>query len=106
MPLTRNAKRRTRQEHKNMLKNFQGTLAEAITLKKGTDVETEANDLCCVEQQRCQARNVKRMRRKMSNSQVTKLWHTEDNGSRCQCNAQALMESACFAENKVALQPN
>jgi hypothetical protein len=47
---------------------FQGTLAEAIALKKGTDVETKAKNLRRFEQQRRQARNVKQMRGKMNNN--------------------------------------
>ncbi len=87
-------------EAQTMRENFQGTLAEAIALKKGTDVQTEANNLRRIERQRRQARNVKRMRGKMGHGRVTKLWYTEDDGSRVQCDTQISMESACFAENE------
>jgi antitoxin component of MazEF toxin-antitoxin module len=79
---------------------FQGTLAEAIALKKGTDVETEAKNLRRIELQRRQARNVKQMRGKMNNNRVNKLWYTEDDGTRVQCDTQTTMEHACFAENE------
>jgi hypothetical protein len=69
---------------------FQGTLAEAIALKKGTDVETEAKNLRRIELQRRQARNVKRMRGKRNNNRVNKLWYTEDDGTRVQCDTHIL----------------
>ncbi len=86
-------------EAQKMRENFQGTLAEAIALKKGTDVETEANNLRRIEKQRRQARNVKRMRGKIGNSRVTKIWYTDDDGTRVQCDTQETMESACLTEN-------
>jgi hypothetical protein len=83
-----------------MRQDFQGTLAEAISLKKGTDSEQEAQNLIRIERQRRQARNVKRMRGKMGNYRVTKLWYTEDGGSRIECSTQSTMERACFSENE------
>jgi hypothetical protein len=84
----------------NWRDTFQGTLAEAIVFKKGTDGKTEAKNLRRIEQQRHQARNVKRMRGEMNYNRVNKLWYTEVDGTRVQCNTQATMEYACFAENE------
>jgi hypothetical protein len=79
---------------------FQGTLAEAIALKKGTNVKTEAKRLQITERQRPQGRKVKRMQGTYGNSRVTKLWFTEPDGTRIQCYTQLSMERACFEENK------
>ena len=83
-----------------MRAKFQESLAVAITVKKGTDAVTEANNLKRIERQRRQARNVKRMRGRLGNSRVTKLWHTDENGTRVECNTQHAMENACFEENE------
>jgi hypothetical protein len=83
-----------------MREKFQGTLTEAIALKKGTDVETEAKRLRTTERQRRQGRNIKRMRGTYGNSRVTKLWFTEPDGTRILCDTQLSMERACFEENE------
>ena len=83
-----------------MRQKFQGTLAEAIALKNDTDVETEAKKLRTQEKQRRQGRNVKRMLGKLGNSRVTKLFYTENDGTRVQCDTQLAMERACFEENE------
>ena len=83
-----------------MRQNFQGTLAEAIALKKNSDVETEAKKLRTHEKQRRQGRNVKRMLGKLGNSRVTKLFYTDQDGTRVQCDTQFSMELACFEENE------
>jgi hypothetical protein len=89
-------------EAQKTCENFQGTLAKAIASKKGADVETEANNLRRMEKQRRQARNVKRMRGKMrgklGDGRVTKIWHA-DNGTQVQCDTQESMESACLTKN-------
>ena len=90
----------TKLEAMKLRENFQGTLAEAVALKKGTDVEMEAKKLRSQEKQRRQGRNVKRMLGKLGNSRVTKLYYTNDEGTRVQCDTQLTMESACFAENE------
>ena len=72
----------------------------AIAARKGTDADTESNTLKRVERQRRQARNVKRMRGRLGNSRVTKLWFTDEEGTRIQCNTQHSMENACFQENE------
>jgi hypothetical protein len=82
-----------------MRAKFQEPLAVAIATKKGTDAVTKANNLKRIERQRRQARNVKRMRGRLGNSRVTKLWHTDENGTRVECNTQHAMENACFEEN-------
>jgi hypothetical protein len=76
-------------------------MLDSIALKKGTDSKQEASNLIRIERQRRQARNVKRMRGKMGNNRVTKLWYTDEDGSRIQCNTQSTMERACFAENEI-----
>ena len=83
-----------------MRHNFLGTLAEAIALKNNTDMETEAKKLRTQEKQRRQGRNVKRMLGKLGNSRVTKLFYTENDGTRVQCDTQLSMERACFEENE------
>ena len=83
-----------------MRAKFQESLAVAIAVKKGTDAVTEANNLKRIERQRRQARNVKRMRGHLGNSRVTKLWHTNKNGTQVECNTQHAMENACFEENE------
>ena len=75
-----------------MRAKFQESLAIAIAVKKGTDVDTESNNLKRIESQRRQARNVKRMRGRLGNSRVTKLWYTDEEGTRVQCNTQYSME--------------
>ena len=80
--------------------SFQVTLAEALALQKGTDAESEAQNLRRIEQQRRQTRNVKRMRGLLGNSRDTKLWYTDETGSRIQCSTQHSMEIACFTENE------
>ena len=40
------------------------------------------------------------MRGRLGNSRVTKLWYTDDDGSRVECNTQHAMENACFQENE------
>jgi hypothetical protein len=86
-------------EAMKMRQTFQGALAEAIALKNNTDVETEAKKLKTQEKQRRQGRNVKRMLGELGNSRVTKLFYTEPNGTRVQCDTQLTMERACFGEN-------
>jgi hypothetical protein len=83
-----------------MRQNFQGTLAEAIALKNNSDVETEAKKLRTQEKQRRQGRNVKRMPGKLGNSRVTKLFYTDEDGTRVQCDTQQSMELACLEENE------
>ena len=83
-----------------MRAKFQESLAVAIAAKNGTDVDTESNNLKRIERQRRQARNVKRMRGRLGNSRVTKLWYTDEDGMRVQCNTQHSMENACFQENE------
>ena len=90
----------TREKAPELRSKFQDTLAVAIAEKKGTDAETEAKNLKRIELQRRQARNVKRMRGRLGNSRVTKLWYTNDEGSRILCNTQHDMEFACFQENE------
>ena len=63
-------------------------------------MEVEANNLRRRERQRLQGRNVKRMNGKLGNSRVTKLWFTEEDGTRTLCDTQLSMESACFHENE------
>ena len=40
------------------------------------------------------------MNGKVGNSRVTKLWFTEEDGTRTLCDTQLSMESACFHENE------
>jgi hypothetical protein len=103
------------QEYKEMGKTealplrekFQGTIAEAIALKKGTNVETEAKRLQTMERQRRQGRNIKRMQGTYGNSRVTKMWFTEPNGTKIQCDTQLSMERACFEETRLnSANPN
>jgi hypothetical protein len=90
----------TKKEATKMRQKFQGTLAEAIALKNNSDIETEAKKLRTHEKQRRQGRNVKRMLGKLGNSRVTKLFYTDDDGTRVQCDTQLSMELACFEENE------
>jgi hypothetical protein len=83
-----------------MRAKFQESLAVTIAAKRGTDAVTESNNLKRIKRQQRQARNVKRMRGRLGNSRVTKLWYTNDDGSRVQCNTQHSMENACFQENE------
>jgi hypothetical protein len=79
---------------------FQGTLAQAIADKKGTNVDTETQNLIRIERQRRMGRNVKRMRGRLGNNRVTKLWFADNDAIRIQCTTQSSMERACFAENE------
>ena len=55
--------------------DFLDELAEAKADKKGTEpVKEELKSLKQVEKQRCQARNIKRMRCKLVTQQVTKVY--------------------------------
>jgi hypothetical protein len=75
-------------------------VAEAVTLKNNTDVETKPKKLKTQEKQRRQGRNVKRMLGKLGNSRVTKLFCTEPDGTCVQCDKQLTMEQACFGDNE------
>jgi hypothetical protein len=96
----RDYKKAKKEEALQMRHKFQESLAQAIALKKGTDADTEASTLKRIETQRRQARNVKRMRGRLGNSRVTKLWYTDPDGNRVQCSTQSTMEDACFHENE------
>jgi hypothetical protein len=89
----------SKQEAISMRHVFQGTLAEALALKKGTLAETEAKQLRTIARQRRQGRAVKRMRGRGVNSRVTKLCYMDADGTRVQCDTQLEMETACLDEN-------
>ncbi len=67
----------SKQEAISMRHEFQGTLAEALALKKETLAETEAKQLRTIARQRRQGRAVKRMRGRGVNSRVTKLYYAD-----------------------------
>jgi hypothetical protein len=78
--------------------DFLQSFAEAKATKNGTSVDHELKQLTRVEGQKTQARNVKRMLKKLGNPSTTKLYYTSD-GVRTECTDKLSMEAACIAEN-------
>jgi hypothetical protein len=69
-----------------------------LKLKNGPSCDHELKQLTRVEGQNNQARNVKRMLKKLGNPSTTKLYFTCD-GVRTECRDKLSMEDACIAEN-------
>ncbi len=74
------------------------SIADANASKYGTSVDQEWKKLTRVEGQKTQARNVKRMLKKLGKNSTTKLYYTCD-GVRTECTDKVSMEEACIAEN-------
>jgi hypothetical protein len=74
------------------------TLAEARAQRNHTTVKKEFLLLCRVTDQKTQARNVKRMLKKLGQNSTTKLYYTSD-GVRIECTEKSSMEDACIFEN-------
>jgi hypothetical protein len=79
--------------------DFLESLAAAKAKKNGTTIEKERKQLTTVSKQRKQARNIKRMRRKLGNCATTKVYTTDDNGIRRECDTKITVEDACIREN-------
>jgi hypothetical protein len=79
--------------------DFLDDLAEAKAEAKGTEAAKELKSLIHIEKQRRSARNIKRMRGKLSQGQVTKVYQTDDDGIRTACETQHTMVQAFFNEN-------
>ena len=79
--------------------DFLDGLAKARADKKGTEPASELKSLKQVEKQRRQARNIKRMRGKLGNGQVTKVYQTDEDGLKTVCETQETMVKAFFQEN-------
>jgi hypothetical protein len=79
--------------------NFLATLAQAKADHKGTDAEKELQSLVHIEKQRRQARNIKQMRGKLGTERVTKVYQTDEDGTRQVCETQTAMNEAFFTEN-------
>jgi hypothetical protein len=77
---------------------FMVTLADARAEKNNTSQEQELKLLRRGTDQKTQARNVKRMLKKLGQNATTKLYYTSD-GNRIECTDKASMEDACIAEN-------
>jgi hypothetical protein len=77
---------------------FLHSLATHTAKKNGTSCDHELKQLTRVEGQKTQARNVKRMLRKLGNPSTTKLYFTCDR-VRTKCTDKRSMEDACIAEN-------
>jgi hypothetical protein len=91
---------RTARKHAQLWRNnFLESLAKAKADKLGTQVETELKSLIQIEKQRRQARNIKRMRGKLGCGQVTKVYQTEEDGTKTVCETQNSMVRAFFQEN-------
>ncbi len=76
------------------------SIADANASKYGTSVDQEWKKLTRVEGQKTQARNVKRMLKKLGKNSTTKLYYTCD-GVRTECTDKVSMEEARIAENTV-----
>jgi hypothetical protein len=76
--------------------NFLQSLTEAKATKNGGT--SEWKQLTRVVGQKTQARNVKRMLKKLRNSSTTKLYYTCD-GVGMECRDKFRMEAACIAKN-------
>ena len=74
------------------------SLAEARAKRNKTSAEKELKLLRRVTNQKTQARNVKRMLKKLGQNATTKLYYTS-NGTRVECTNKSTMENACIAEN-------
>jgi hypothetical protein len=79
--------------------DFLDNLAQAKAEKNGTDPKNETNALIHLEKQRRQARNIKRMRGKLGSVQVTKVYQTDEDGTKTVCETQTTMVQAFFKEN-------
>jgi hypothetical protein len=79
--------------------DFLFELAKAKAEKNETEVEKEWKALIQIEKQRRQARNIKRMRGKLGAGQVTKVYQTDEDGTKTVCETQATMVKAFFKEN-------
>jgi hypothetical protein len=79
--------------------DFLESLAEAKAEKKGTDTAKELKSLLQIEKQRRQARSIKRMRGKLGTGQVTKVYQTDEDGTRIVCETQVTMVKAFHKEN-------
>ena len=67
--------------HADVWRNdFLESLAEAKAEKNNTTVEVEQKKLTTVSGQRKQARNIKRMRKKLGNAATTKVFTTDNDG--------------------------
>ena len=78
--------------------DFLYSLVDAKAAKNGTSADLELKQLTRVEGQNTQARNVKRMLKKLGNPSTTKLYHTCE-GVCTECTDKLNMENACIAEN-------
>jgi hypothetical protein len=78
---------------------FLDELAKAKADTKGTEPGKELKALKQVEKQRRQARNIKRMRGKLGNGQVTKVYQTDEDGIEMVCETQETMVKAFLKEN-------
>jgi hypothetical protein len=78
---------------------FLHSLATDTAKKNGTSCDHELKQLIRVEGQKTQARNVKRMLRKLGNPSTTKLYFTYCDGIWTECTDKLSMEDACIAEN-------
>jgi hypothetical protein len=86
--------------HADVWRNdFLESLAEAKAAKNDTTVEVERKKLTTVSRQRKQARNIKRMRKKLGNAATTKVFTTDDDGIRRECDTKDTVEAACIREN-------
>jgi hypothetical protein len=79
--------------------DFLYELAKAKAEKNKTKVEKEWKALIQIKKQRRQARNIKRMRGKLGSGQVTKVYQTDEDGTKTVCETQATMVKAFFKEN-------
>ena len=79
--------------------DFLESLAKAKAAKKGTETKKELKSLVQIERQRRQARNIKRMRGKLGTGQVTKVYQTDEDGTKTVCETQKTMIKAFFKEN-------
>jgi hypothetical protein len=78
---------------------FMESLAKARALRNNTSVEAEEKCIAQEEKQRKSAISIKRMRRKLGQPATTKVFYTNDEGNRVECNKKAPIEEACFKEN-------
>ena len=78
--------------------DFMVSLAEVRSERNKTTPEQELKLLRRVSDQKTQARNVKRMLKKLGQNATTKLYYTQD-GVRVECTEKISMENACISEN-------
>ena len=90
--------RTARKEAPAWRKDFLNGLANAIAKKKGTKKRTEKKNLIRIEEQRAQARRIKRLK-KIYRGQVTKVIFKDKAGRDRECTTKQEMETACKNEN-------